>query len=309
MTRTAFLFPGQGSQCAEMGLDFIDHYAQARERYQEAESVLGWSVSDLSRAEGSEKLGITLYTQPALYTLSCAIADIVQAAGLEAALAAGHSAGEYAALYAAGAWDFATGLRVIAERARLMHEKAGPGAMAAVMGMAPETLKPLCEGWREGLVRVANYNSPKQIVITGEERGIDAIAPYLKEQGAKRVVKLKVSGAFHSPLMKGAQAEFDTFLKDISIQAPRVAWISNNTAEAVADPEAIRARLVKQFCEPVQWIDTMALVERECEKALEVGPGTVLKGMTKACCDKLECETTATVAGVRKVLESYGLSA
>lgn len=307
MTRIAFLFPGQGSQCPEMGLDFIQESPSAREKYAAAEAALGWAVDALSQPEGAEKLGITCFTQPALYTVGCVIADWLREAGMKPALVAGHSAGEYAALYAAGAWDFETGLRVIAERGRLMHEKAAPGSMAAVMGLDPQTLTALCQEWSEGIVCVANYNSPKQIVISGEEKAINGILPLLKEKGARRAMKLNVSGAFHSPLMSEAQALFESFMKDIPIQAPNVPWISNNTAAAETDPCQIRDLLVRQFCEPVRWIESMQRIADQSDKALEVGPGAVLKGLAKACCEDFPCETTATVVGTRKVMEENGL--
>lgn len=309
MTTIAFLYPGQGSQCTGMGLDFVSAYPQAKDWYEAAESVLGWPVLDLSKPEGAEQIGVTLYTQPALYTISCIISEILKSAGLKPSAAAGHSAGEYAALYMAGVWDFETGLRIIAERARLMHHCNQPGAMAAVVGMEAEKLLSLCAEWKDGFVQIANYNSPKQIVISGEEKGIEAITPWLKEQGARRVIKLNVSGAFHSPLMKDAQVKFASFMKTIPLQAPDIPWISNNTADVVTDPESIRDLLVRQFCEPVRWTASMQWIETHCAKAIETGPGSVLKGLASACCKNLPCETTATVDGVRKVLQENGLSA
>ncbi len=310
MKSVVFLFPGQGSQRSGMGLDFIEAYPSARERYEQAEAILGWSVEDLAKSdnaakpEGADNLNVTLYTQPSLYTLSCVIAEVLAEAGVEPSLTAGHSAGEFAALTAAGAWDFETGLRVIAERARLMHETAKPGAMAAVLGMNPDALEAACAAWSDGVVRIANFNSPKQTVITGDREAVKAIGPVLKEQGARRVVPLKVSGAFHSPLMEEAQQSFAEYMKDVKINDPRIPWVSNNTAEKVSDAETVRAHLVNQFCEPVRWMQSMASIESECGTAVETGPGEVLKGLAKACCGDLTCLSTDTVDGLKAAVET-----
>ncbi|MGC9326421.1 MAG: ACP S-malonyltransferase [Candidatus Hinthialibacter sp.] len=303
MKRLAFLFSGQGSQREGMGLDFIGSNPLFRERYEAAHKVLGWSPAELSQPARKSDLPITYYTQPCIYTLSCVIAEALSKAGAEPHVTAGHSAGEFAALTAAGAWDFETGLRVIAERARLMHETSKPGAMAAVLGLAPEIVESTCEEWPDGLVRAANFNSPKQTVITGEPEAVQAIAPVLKEKGARRVLPLKVSGAFHSPLMKEAQQQFAQFLKQIKIQDPRVPWISNNTGAAVQDAFAVREHIVKQFCEPVRWVNSMALIQKECDLAVEVGPGEVLKGLTNACCPDFPCVSTDSVEGMKKALD------
>lgn len=287
-----------------MGLDFVENSALAAKRYAQAESILGWSVADLSKLENSEKISITSYTQPALYVLSCIIAEHLLNEGFSPALTAGHSAGEYAALTCSGAWNFSTGLAVIAERGRLMQERSAPGSMAAVMGLTPEQLNEACTAWTDGFVGIANYNSPRQIVITGDSQAVNGIVPMLKEKGAKRVIVLPVKGAFHSPLMKDAQAEFDAFMKRIEIREPQIPWVSNNTAEPVTDPETIRLHLVKQFCEPVRWVQSVAVLEETCEEALEVGPGKVLQGLVKACSDRLICQTTSTYEQTVKLIES-----
>ncbi|MDP8245743.1 MAG: ACP S-malonyltransferase [Candidatus Hinthialibacter antarcticus] len=295
MTKIAFLFPGQGSQKPGMGLDWFDASEIARNRSQQAEAALGWSVTDLWKPENESQLATTKFTQPALYTLSAILTDALKEKGVEPALTAGHSAGEFAALYAAGAWDFETGLRVIAERARLMHELAAPGAMAAVLGMQPEDIQSICDEWTDGIVQAANFNSPKQTVITGEKAAIEAISPVLKEKGARRVVQLPVSGAFHSPLMKDAQTQFRTFLQDIEIKVPSVIWVSNNTAQQQAFASDIRDQLVKQFCEPVRWVQSMDVIFAQSETGLEVGPGEVLCGLAKQCNRDWPCNPCGTI--------------
>ena len=291
----AFLFPGQGSQQEGMGLDFVAASAAARERYRQAEAVLGESLLELSRPERAPDLNRTLHTQPALYTLSCVIAEALQAAGIEPHAAAGHSAGEFAALTTAGAWTFETGLRVIAVRARLMHEESTAGTMAAVPGLDPGRIAELCESWTHGLVRVANYNSPKQTVITGEVEAVQAFSAMLKDHGARRVIPLNVSGAFHSPLMKKAQEKFAAFMENIEIHPPRIPWISNHTGDPVFEADEIRRHLVAQLCGPVYWTQTMDWIAAHCDAAIEAGPGKVLKGLAKACHEELPCFNAGTV--------------
>ncbi|MFB3785981.1 MAG: ACP S-malonyltransferase [bacterium] len=300
--KIAFLFPGQGSQHEGMGLDFVEASAAARERYRQAEEVLGESLLDLSRPERSPDLNLTLHTQPALYTLSCVIAEALRAGGIEPRATAGHSAGEFAALTAAGAWPFESGLQVIAVRARLMHKVPGAGAMAAVPGLSPGRITELCESWTQGLVRVANYNSPKQTVITGEAEAVRAFSEMLKEHGARRVIPLNVSGAFHSPLMENARKQFAEFMQDIEIHPPRLPWISNRTAEPVSEPETIREHLVGQFCSPVYWTQTMDWIAAHCEAAIEAGPGKVLKGLAKACHEEFPCFNAGTVETLKETI-------
>lgn len=303
MKRLALLFSGQGSQHEGMGLDFIEFIPKVRERYASTQEILGWPVVDLSKPERKDDLAVTLYTQPCIYTLSCVIAETLKDAGVHPVLVAGHSAGEFAALTAADVWSFETGLRVIAERARLMHETANPGAMSAVLGLAPEAVQAACEEWTTGIVRAANFNSPKQTVITGEPEAVQGIASVLKEKGAKRVLPLKVSGAFHSPLMKEAQSQFAEFVKNIEMNDPQIPWVSNNTGKPVTSAAIVREHIVKQFCEPVRWTDCMATIASDCEAAIEVGPGEVLKGLASACCPNLICFATDSVSGLKQTIE------
>jgi len=303
MTNIAFLFPGQGSQRTGMGLDFIESKPAIKRCYQTATDILGWSVEELSNPDKKSDLNITLHTQPCIYVLSCAIAELLKESGVTPALTAGHSAGEFAALTTSGAWDFETGLRIIAKRAQLMHETSKPGAMAAVLGLAPEAVDQVCQDWTDGIVQAANFNSPKQTVITGEPEAVKAIAPALKEKGARRVMPLRVSGAFHSPLMKEAQQQFAEFMSSITINDATVPWVSNNTGQAVTDAAMIKEQIVKQFCEPVRWTDSMAFIEKECKVSVESGPGEVLKGLVKACCPDLPCYSTDAVDNTNTSLD------
>lgn len=308
MTKIAFLFPGQGSQKPGMGLDWLDASQIAQERCRQAESVLGWSVSDLWKPENEPNLGLTKNTQPALYALSAIITDSLKEQGIVPTVTAGHSAGEFAALYAAGAWDFETGLRIIAERARLMHELAAPGAMAAVLGMEPSQIEAACSEWTDGIVQAANFNSPKQTVITGEKAAIEAISPVLKAKGARRVMQLPVSGAFHSPLMKEAQSQFRSFLQKIEIHDPATAWVSNNTAQQETTSSDIRDQLVKQFCEPVRWVQLMEIITSSSNSGLEVGSGEVLCGLAKQCNRDWVCSPCGTIEDFNQVLNDANIA-
>ncbi len=292
-----------------MGLDLIQNIPLAQERYHQANDILGWSVEKLSTSDDENfSLKQTLYAQPAIYTHSCVVHEILAEAGLFPTFTAGHSAGEYAALTAAKAWDFATGLRVIAERARFMSQAKHAGSMAAVLGVDAKIITEVVSGWTDGILVVANYNSPKQTVISGDVEAIDQVIPVLKEKKARRVLKLPVSGAFHSPLMKKAQQAFDAFMQTVEIKSPTILWGSNNSALIETDAATIRSQLVKQFCEPVRWVELMELVSRQCDSCIEVGPGEVLRGLAKACCEDLECGSAGSLEGIEKVKENYVIS-
>lgn len=287
-----------------MGLDWFQASPVADEAFKRAESILGWPLREVCSPDGDERLSVTLYTQPALYVTCAIIADALQHKGFSPSITAGHSAGEFAALYAAGSLDFETGLIVIAERARLMHEKAGPGAMAAVLGLQPQEVQDACVEFSGGIVQAANYNSPKQTVITGEEQAIDDITDDLKQRGARRVVKLPVSGAFHSPLMKEAQIEFNQFMMGVEIKRPRIAWVSNNTAQPEDDPDEIKSLLIAQFCESVRWVDSMAYISSHAESGIECGPGEVLCGLAKQNASEWPCNPCGTPSDLESIIQS-----
>ncbi len=275
---TVFMFPGQGSQTVGMGGDLFDRYAGL---VAEADAILGYSIKELCLKDPNDKLKQTDFTQPALY-----IVDIltylakVEDDRIMPDFVIGHSLGEYPALCASGAFDFATGLRLVQKRGALMNAATG-GGMAAVLGMDGDAVaKALAELGAES-IDVANFNSPGQIVISGPKADIDAIAPKMKEKGAKRAVILPVSGAFHSRYMRPAADEFGAFINGFSFGSLKIPCIANCSAEPYTD-DAIAANLVKQIYSSVRWVDTIkGLRAGGADTFVEVGPGNVLTGLLR----------------------------
>jgi [acyl-carrier-protein] S-malonyltransferase len=268
-----------------MSRDFAEAYPEARRIFEQADDILARSISRLCFEGSEEELRRTSNTQPALYVASAAALAALRAEGREGGMAAGHSLGEYTALYAAGVFDFATGLRLVDLRGRAM-EQAGinrPGTMAALLGLDPEKVEPVCaEASAEGIVVPANWNNSQQIVISGEEKGIDRAIELAKAAGAKRAMKLNVGGAFHSPLMGEAAEALREALKDVPFSAPRLRFVANVSARFVDDPEEIRKGLTEQILHCVRWSESiLTLVGADAETFLEVGPGNVLTGLLK----------------------------
>lgn len=301
----AFLFPGQGSQFVGMGKSLCEGDERAHARFDEADSVLGRPISGICFEGPDEALKNTENLQPALFVVAVAACDALRARGVEPACAAGHSLGEYAALYAAGVVDFETGLRLVAARGRAMAQ-ADEGAMAAIIGMDMQPLEALCaEASAEGEpVVVANDNSPGQIVISGAEAAVARACKAAEARGAKRVVPLPVSGAFHSPLMAPAASTMAAELERADLSAPTCPFFPNVTAHEERDPEAIRRCLVEQITGRVRWVETVrAIVTGGAGEALEVGPGKVLAGLARRIDRSLkvraagELEEIETIAG------------
>lgn len=284
--RQAWVFPGQGSQTAGMGLDLMEGSAA---KVEQARQILGWDPLGLD----PEHLGRTLYTQPALFVVSALLSDQVRAKGHHPDAVAGHSLGEYVALYVAGVFDFETGLRLVQQRALLMDGIQG-GTMAAVIGFDRAELEALCS--QTPGVSVANDNSPEQVVITGTVAGVEAITSQLK---AKRMVPLSVSGAFHSPFMAEPAAKFQTFLDGIPFQAAAIPVYSNTSAQGSQDPVVLKAHLSQQMTGSVRWRETVQQLAADgITSVWEIGPGSVLTGLVKRTVSSLERVTINTVAGI-----------
>ncbi|MEO1068983.1 MAG: ACP S-malonyltransferase [Cyanobacteria bacterium J06638_6] len=280
MTKTAWVFPGQGSQAVGMGVD-LTALPLPKARFAEAEAVLGWSVLDLVQ-DASDKVSQTLYTQPCLYVVESILVDLLRDRGLQSVAVAGHSLGEYVALYAAGVFDFATGLALVQRRAELMAQ-ASDGMMAALLGFNADELAAKIES-TPGVV-LANDNNPGQVVISGTPEAVTAVMDTVK---AKRAVKLNVSGAFHSPLMADAAASFEQSLGPVQFQVAQVPVLSNVAPTPTTDGTILKQRLVQQMTGAVRWREiTLALPGLDIDTVIEVGPGNVLTGLTKRTCRDL----------------------
>lgn len=278
----AILCPGQGSQFVGMGADLVEFDSDAARIYEQADEILGWSVRDLSFDGPAEKLNDTRFTQPALYVHSVAAGTILTKAGVEFDYAVGHSLGEYSALALAGALSFGDGLHLVQRRAHAMAEAAAThsGTMAAVIGLHEAAVTDALDGI-DGVV-AANLNAPDQIVISGTHNAVQIASERLVEKGAKRVILLAVSGAFHSPLMESAAEQLRTAIENTDIHKPRVPVIANVTAQPTTDPNEIRELLVRQLTAPVLWTASVrTLVSLGVTLAYEVGPGKVLQGLVR----------------------------
>ena len=270
---TAFLFPGQGSQTVGMGADL---FAQFPEEVAEANEILGYSLSDLCINGPEEQLGQTQFTQPALYLVSYLHAQAINKDEEKPAMAAGHSVGEFAALAFAGAFTFSDGLKMVAKRGEIMSQVSG-GGMAAVIALDAEKINEVFVDKGFTGIDLANFNSPGQIVISGPAAEISESLVPLKEAGAKLVVPLKVSGAFHSRMMEDPALRFGEFLKDFSFQETKIPVYANVTAAPYPKSSSISETLIRQIHSPVRWSDTiLAMRSAGADAFQECGPGKVL---------------------------------
>lgn len=274
MTKTAWVFPGQGSQSQGMGLDLQDN-SIALDKFRQAEEILGWSVLEICQGD-EEVLSRTLYTQPCLYTIETILVDLLREQGKNPDVVAGHSLGEYVALYTAGVYDFATGLKLVQKRGELM-DKAQGGKMVALMKFTRDTLDSIVSSTEN--VVIANDNSDGQVVISGEPNAVDSVVAQVK---AKLTVPLKVSGAFHSPLMATASAEFSQVLDGIKFNDATIPILSNVDPTPSQNADTIKQRLIEQMTGGVRWREIMLQLPLEnVTEVVEVGPGKVLTGLIK----------------------------
>ncbi|MBM4295614.1 MAG: ACP S-malonyltransferase [Deltaproteobacteria bacterium] len=284
MANLAFLFPGQGSQYVGMGLDFYEADASVRDLFQSAEQATGLPLTRLCFSGPMEELTQTVNLQPAITLINLCIYRALKGAGVTPQAVCGHSLGEYSALYAAGVLSAADTLAAVRERGRLMQREAQkhPGAMAAVIGLTPEKLaglvRPLAP---EGPIALANFNTPEQVVISGSPEMVARAGNRAKAEGA-RVIPLKVSGAWHSPLMEGANLDFAAFLAKLEFQAPHLPLYLNATARPEDDPERLRQAMGRQLTSPVRWADLIFNLQAAgVDTWVEVGPKNVLTGLVK----------------------------
>ena len=299
-----FMFPGQGSQKVGMGADLFASVSSVKARFEQADAVLGRYISKMILEGPEDELKSTQNTQPALFLLEAAIVDVLCERGISPVCAMGHSLGEYSALYAAGVFSFEDGLRLVAKRGELMAKAgaASKGAMAAVIGLDAMQIREALKAVTVGVVVPANENSPDQTVISGEAIAVEAAADVLKAAGAKRVIQLPVSGAFHSPLMKPAADEFRLFLDQVSFVDANCPVITNVTAAAETKGNVLKGLLYDQLLNPVRWVDSVKSLSAFGNiTAVEVGPGSVLKGLVKKCSAEINvvlCETSDNVYSV-----------
>ncbi|MEO1620314.1 MAG: ACP S-malonyltransferase [Cyanobacteria bacterium J06632_3] len=289
MAKTAWVFPGQGAQAVGMGTDLVDVSA---DRLAEAEEILGRSVIEICQDEAL--LNDTRYTQPCLYVVECALADLLIASGQKPDVVAGHSLGEYSALYVAGVFDFASGLRLVKRRADLMSQ-ASEGAMAALMGFKRDELDAKIAE-TDGVV-LANDNNAGQVVISGTPEAVDAVIAGIK---TKRAVKLNVSGAFHSPLMADASKAFESVLSEVTFNDASIPVMSNVEPAPATDAKVLKERLTEQMTGSVRWREiSLSLPEQDVDSVVEIGPGKVLTGLIKRTCKGIGLKNVSSLEAVQ----------
>lgn len=297
MSFRAFLFPGQGSQYVGMGKDLYENYTEAKRVYDQGEEILGFEIKRLSFDGSEEELKKTYITQPAILLHSIATFEILKNKGVYPSIVAGHSIGEYSALYAAEAMEFEDVIKVVKRRGEMCHEEGlkNPGSMAAIIGLDEKVIEDFCKE-DGGVVIPANINSPLQIVISGEAEAVKRVGEKAKEKGAKRVVFLKISGAFHSPLLEKLAEKFKEFLSTIKIKDPKCGVVMNIKGEIEKAAKGIREALEEQLRRPVLWTKTIHTIkEAGYKEAFEIGPGKVLSGLVKRTTPELVCRPVGTI--------------
>jgi [acyl-carrier-protein] S-malonyltransferase len=305
--RTGLLFPGQGSQFVGMGRDLAERFPEARRTYEEADEALGVSLSRLCWEGPEDELTLTVNAQPAILVHSVAAWRVLGERRPAVALAAGHSLGEFSAYVAAGSLSFRDAVRTVRRRGELMYHSGTerPGTMAAVLGLDDAATEAVCReasAAGEGVVVAANFNAPGQIVISGDVAAVRRAEELARQAGAKRVLPLNVSGAFHSPLMEVAEQGLRERLDDVEVRDPDFPVVSNVTARPVDAAAEAKRLLVEQLTSPVRWVASLqTMLGAGCTRFLELGPGNVLAGLLK----RVDRAVPSRSLGTADDLESY----
>ena len=304
MSKVVFMFPGQGAQYIGMGKDFYDACEESKAVYELASKVTGLDIAKLCFEE-NEEINITEYTQAAMVTASVAILKKIEEMGLKPDLTAGLSLGEYCALVASDVMSFEDAVKVVRQRGILMQDTvpAGEGAMSAVLGMKKEAIEAVLPDV-EGIVTIANYNCPGQIVISGESEAVAKAGDALKEAGAKRVLPLKVSGPFHSPMLKPAGEKLLDVLVDVEVNDPKVPYVSNTTAEFITNKDEVKKLLGRQVYSSVCWEQSIdKMIADGADTFVEIGPGKTLCGFMRKIDRSVKAINIAKVEDLEKLKE------
>ncbi|MCJ7642480.1 MAG: ACP S-malonyltransferase [Desulfobacterales bacterium] len=305
MKRTAFIFPGQGSQYIGMGKEFHENFPVARQVFEEADDALHFPISALCFKGPPDQLKLTENTQPAILATSVAVLRVLQTEdGISPQLAAGHSLGEYSALVASGAFGFSDAIQIVRLRGRFMQEAVpvGEGTMAAVLGMDRDEIEKLCEEVSQGeVISPANFNCPGQIVVAGHTKAVHRAVDKAEERG-KKAVLLPVSAPFHSPLMKPAGSRLEKELERITVGDLRIPIVTNVEADINVSKARVKDLLVTQVFHPVRWEESMRrMVQEGIERVIEIGPGKVLSGLMRRIDGGVETKNLEDIQTLKKL--------
>lgn len=307
MAKIGFVFPGQGSQTVGMGKDLFENIEQAKDKFNTAKEILGFDLSEICFNGPIENLTETSVAQPALFTVSAILSDELKKSRVYPEVVAGHSLGEYSALYAAEVFDFKTGLELVKNRALAMKNatEKTKGSMAAIIGLADEDVIAVCEeASKSGIINIANINSPGQTVISGEMSSLAKAMELAKEKGAKRAIELPVSGAFHSPLMKLAQDDLKDIILNSQMNSPKAKIIQNVSADYSNNTDDIKKLLLEQITGSVRWVESInRMIGDGVNYIVEVGSGKVLSGLIKRIDNSINLNNVENLETLKSTIE------